>query len=154
MDYFVKALQEHPELAIFLALAMGFLDRADQNRIVQSRDRCGHAAGGRAHRAARHQGSRGREEHLLRPLPLHHRVQGRPPVLPGVEKGRPAATGGDGRFMRHVPALLPSSPRKSWGMTWGRRRVCWPGPLRNPRSSARPAMPSTASASRPRRRPC
>ncbi len=25
MDYFVKALQEHPELAIFLALAMGFL---------------------------------------------------------------------------------------------------------------------------------
>jgi len=25
MDYFVKALQEHPELAVFLVLAMGFL---------------------------------------------------------------------------------------------------------------------------------
>ena len=92
----------------------GVSDRPDENRIVQPRDRRGHAAGGRSDRAARHQGPRDREGHFLRSVSLHHRLQGRPPVLPGVEKGCPAATGGDGRLVRHLPALRLHGLETPW----------------------------------------
>ena len=145
MEYFVTALREHQELTIFLTVAVGFAHRSAPDRLVQPRHRRGNPAGGRAHRAARHQGGPRRQERLLRSVPVHHRLQGGAPVLPRPEEGRAAAAGGHRRAVRHVPGQRASRPRSSSGTTWERPPGSSPGPSRSPRSSAPPATRSTAS---------
>ena len=56
MSFFVSALRENPELAIFLTLAVGFVIGRIRIGSFSLGNVVGHAAGGRADRAARHQG--------------------------------------------------------------------------------------------------
>ncbi len=69
----------------------------------------------------------GGEDDLLRPLPLRHRLQGRPPVLPRPEAGRPAAARPHRGHLRHVAAdrgrtvAAPRLRRRHRGRPAGRR---------------------------------
>ena len=117
MTWFVEGLRHNPELAIFLTLALGFL--------IGKLKIGGFSFGtvvGRSWRAccraARHPGPRHRQDRLLRPVPLHDRLQGRAPVLPRPEEGRPLTGCGHGRAVRHVsrsPRLWPEAPRLRHG---------------------------------------
>ncbi len=96
-------LRENPELAIFLTLAIGFV----LGRIRIGTFKLGNVVGtllaGRARRPARDPVDAARQDRLLRPLPLRHRLQGRTPVLPRAQEGRAAAGVADRRPLRHEP---------------------------------------------------
>ena len=91
MTVFVQALQNNPELAIFLTLAVGLLIGRLKFGSVQSRHCRGNALRRGLDRTARHQSPANREGHILRSLPLHYRLQGRATVLSRTEKGRDSA---------------------------------------------------------------
>ena len=74
MDYFVEALQNNAELAIFLTLAIGFLIGRVKFGSFSLGIVVGTLLAGVLIGAARHQGPGHRKDNLLRSLPLHHRV--------------------------------------------------------------------------------
>ena len=104
LDYFVHALRNNPELAIFLTLAVGFVIGRGETRELQPRNRRRLSPGGRSDRPTRHQGPLDREDGLLRPLPLHHRLQGRTAVLSRAERRRAPSGRAHGRSVCHVSA--------------------------------------------------
>ena len=103
MTWFLDALRQNPELAIFLTLAIGFLIGTAEDRLLHPRERRRDAHRRRRRRADRRRRPPARQDRLLRPLPLRHRLQGRTAVLPGAEEERPLAGVADGRPLRHEP---------------------------------------------------
>ncbi len=104
MSYMLNALREHPELAIFLTLGRRLRDWSDPDRVLQTRQRRGHAHRGRAHRTTRHQGRSHGQVGLLLALPVCHRLQGRTAVLSRPEKKCAAPGRADGRALRDESA--------------------------------------------------
>ena len=78
-------------------------DRPDPDRVVQTRERRGHAHRGRAHRTTRHQGRSHGQGGLLLALPVCHRLQGRAAVLSRPEEECAAPGRADGRVLRDEP---------------------------------------------------
>ena len=100
MEYFVTALREHPELAIFLTLAVGFFIGRVKIGWFSLGTVVGTLLAGVLIGQLDIQVPALVKSGLLRPVPVHHRLQGRAPVLPRPEEGRPAATGPHGRAVR------------------------------------------------------
>ena len=106
MSWFVEGLRHNPELAIFLTLALGFLIGKLKIGGFSFGTVVGTLLAGVLVGPAQHPGPRHRQDRLLRPVPLHDRLQGRAPVLPGPEEGRPLP----GRWSRSSSASRVSWP--------------------------------------------
>ena len=107
--------------------------RSRQVRQLQSRDSGRDAARRRPDRPARHQGPGDREDGILRPVPLHHRLQGGSAILPRLEARRRSPDGAHGGRVRLVPAHGVRVRRSFSATTWGRPPGCWRAPSRSPR---------------------
>ena len=114
MDYFVNALQEHPELAIFLTLALGFL----VGRVKIGSFSFGTVVGtllvgvlvGQLHIKVPDIV----KTNLFRSLSFYDRLQSRTSVFPRVEKRCSASSCGYRRIMRHLFALRFHGIQTPW----------------------------------------
>ena len=88
MSWFVRALRHNPELAIFLTLALGFFIGKLKIGSFSFGTVVGTLLAGVLVGQLNIQVPGDRQDRLLRSVPLHDRLQGRAPVLPGPEEGR------------------------------------------------------------------
>ena len=151
-NWLVDTLRSYPELAIFLALAIGFWIGPKKLAGFSARQRHGHAARSRRHRAARHPGARTRQVDVLPDVPVRRRLRRRAAVLPRPQQGRPAADHFLGRRARAVPRSCRSSARSSRDSTWDTRWASTPARRRSRRRSASRPTRSTGWDSIRRRR--
>ena len=89
MEYFTQSLRENPELAIFLTLAIGFLIGRIRIGSFSLGNVVGTLLAGVLIGQLDIRVAAGRQDRVLRPVPVRHRLQGRPAVLPGPARKTP-----------------------------------------------------------------
>ncbi len=152
--WFVETLRAYPELAVFFALAVGFVRRVVEGGRIRPRERNCDPAGRCPDRPAGDHGRRTDQVHLLPDVPLRRRVRRRPAVLPRPRQGRAAPD----RLLACRPRALPARAGALRGLRRPRRRLRrralrrLANHFRRHRRRDRPDRQARAAA-RPRRRP-
>ena len=156
MNWLIETLRAHPEIALFLTLALGYALTRVRLGPIQLECRRRRADRRRRRRAAADPGARLAAVGVLRPLPLLDRVPDRPAVLPWTGTERPAPGGPrppalrDGARQR-ARAVQGLRVRRRCRRRPARRRVERLGGHRHRGRRHRPARRS--SPPRPRRSP-
>jgi len=104
MNWLVETLRQNPEIAIFLALAMGFFDRRRESWKVQFRQRDWRSASRRSDWSVEHHNFTECEVGVLSDVPLRGRLQRRATIFPRLEERRTATS----ILRHHRVCRLPS----------------------------------------------